>query len=81
MQVVREIDDHADIIGVEIVTDTTKYGGKAAQLVSLFYLLTERLIAFSKTYLISGGGSMSIVVSVFSSFLSSAFHCSGGACV
>lgn len=32
-QVVREIDDHADIIGVEIVTDTTKYGGKAAQLV------------------------------------------------
>jgi hypothetical protein len=30
---VRELDDHADIIAVELVTDTTQYGGKSANLV------------------------------------------------
>lgn len=34
IQVVREIDDHADIIAVEMVTDCTPYGGKSANLVS-----------------------------------------------
>jgi hypothetical protein len=34
LQVVRELDDHADIIAVELVTDTTQYGGKSANLVS-----------------------------------------------
>jgi hypothetical protein len=33
-QVVREIDDHADIIGMEIVTETTHCGGKYPRLVS-----------------------------------------------
>jgi hypothetical protein len=33
LQVVRELDDHADIIAVELVTDTTQYGGKSANLV------------------------------------------------
>jgi hypothetical protein len=34
VQVVKELDDHADIVAVEIVTDTTQYGGKSANLVS-----------------------------------------------
>jgi hypothetical protein len=33
--VVKELDDHADIVAVEIVTDTTQYGGKSANLVSV----------------------------------------------
>jgi hypothetical protein len=32
-QVVKELDDHADIVAVETVTDTTQYGGKSVSLV------------------------------------------------
>ena len=30
---VRELDDHADIVEVDIVTNCTRYGGKSANLV------------------------------------------------
>ena len=39
VKVVREIDDHADIIAVEMVSDCTPYGGKSANLVSFIFLL------------------------------------------
>ena len=42
---VREIDDHADIIAVEMVSDCTPYGGKSANLVSfIFYCIFTDLI-------------------------------------